>query len=261
MSAWSVTPEQGSATWGAESATGELGNEPRQRRIVVVGGTSGIGRAAVRRFAEAGHDVTAVGRDAGKLATLSADLPEVNAVPADATKPEQLAAMFASVGPFTDLVVLVSGRAGAGRFATLDLQVLAGAVTAKTIAQLAVAQAALPYLAADGSITFVTAASAQSALPETAGLAAVNGALEAAVAPLAVELAPRRVNAVSPGVVATDWWDSFGDQRDEVLRGFADQLPVRRIGSEDDIVRALELMITGGFITGTVLAVDGGGHL
>ncbi len=61
------------------------------------------------------------------------------------------------------------------------------------------------FFAQAGSITLVTAGSAQSALPGTAGLAAVNGALEAAVAPLAAELAPRRVNAVSPGVIETGW--------------------------------------------------------
>lgn len=233
----------------------------QQRRIVVVGGTSGIGRAAVLRFANAGHDVTAVGRDTDKLAALNAELPGVNTVQADATQPEQLTAMFNTVGPFTDLVVLVTGSSGAGPFATLDLSVLSGAVAAKTIAQLAVAQAALPHLAADGSITFVSAASAQSALPGTAGLAAVNGALEAAVEPLAAELAPRRVNAVSPGVVETAWWDSFGGQREAVLRGFADQLPVRRVGRADDIAQALEFMVTCEFVTGTVLTVDGGGHL
>ena len=235
--------------------------EMRQHRIVVVGGTSGIGRAAVLRLADAGHQVTAVGRDREKLVALGAERPDVSTEQADATRPEQLAAMFDRVGPFTDLVVLVTGAAGAGAFETLDLHVLSGAIAAKTTAQLAVAQAALPQLAADGSITFVTAASAQSALPGTAGLAAVNGALEAAVPPLAAELAPRRVNAVSPGVVDTGWWDSFGDQREEVLRGFADQLPVGRVGRADDIAQALQFMVTCGFVTGTVLAVDGGGHL
>ncbi|MGC4192310.1 MAG: SDR family oxidoreductase [Thermomicrobiales bacterium] len=195
------------------------------------------------------------------LGTLSAELPAVSTTQADATRPEQLKLLFETAGPFTDLVVLVTGSAGAGPFATLDLQTLSSAIAAKTIAQLAVAQAALPYLSIDGSITFVTAASARSALPGTAGLAAVNGAIEAAVPPLAVELAPRRVNAVSPGVVSTGWWDSFGDQRDTVLRGFAEQLPVRRVGTDADIAQAIELMVTGGFITGSILEVDGGGHL
>lgn len=75
-------------------------------------------------------------------------------------------------------------------------------------------QAALPQLRRDGSVTLVTAASARAAFAGTAGIAAANGALETMVAPLAVELAPLRVNAVSPGVIDTHWWSALPeDQR------------------------------------------------
>lgn len=84
-----------------------------------------------------------------------------------------------------------------------------GAFDAKFWAQLTSAQVALPHLAPDGSITFIGAASARSSIPGTAGLAAVNGAIEAMVKPLAVELAPIRVNAVSPGITDTPWWSGM----------------------------------------------------
>ena len=118
---------------------------------------------------------------------------------------------------------------------------------------------ALPALAADGSITLVTAGSAQAALPGTAGLAAVNVALEAAVAPLAAELAPRRVNAVSPGVIETGWWDELQeDARQEAFAAFAKRALVRRNGQPEDVAQAIVALVGNGFITGVVLPCDGG---
>ena len=85
--------------------------------------------------------------------------------------------------------------------------------------------------APDGSVTIITAASARAAFAGTAGLAAANGALEAMVAPLAVELAPLRVNAVSPGVIDTHWWNGMpDDQRRAYFDAMAAVTPVRRVG-------------------------------
>lgn len=115
------------------------------------------------------------------------------------------------------------------------------------------------FFAQAGSITLVTAGSAQSALPGTAGLAAVNGALEAAVAPLAAELAPRRVNAVSPGVIETGWWDELPDDaRQEAFTSFAQRALVRRNGRPQDVAHAIVALIENRFITGVVLPCDGG---
>jgi NAD(P)-dependent dehydrogenase (short-subunit alcohol dehydrogenase family) len=114
-------------------------------------------------------------------------------------------------------------------------------------------------LAGGGSITLVTAGSAQSALPGTAGLAAVNGALEAAVAPLASELAPRRVNAVSPGVIETGWWDELPEEaKEEAFTTFARRALVRRNGRPEDVAQAIVALVENGFITGVVLPCDGG---
>ncbi|MEU2714663.1 SDR family oxidoreductase [Streptomyces sp. NPDC007205] len=123
-------------------------------------------------------------------------------------------------------------------------------------------QAALPALRRDGSVTLVTAASARAALPGTAGLAAINGALEAMVPPLAVELAPLRVNAVSPGVVDTPWWDGVpAGQRRALFDGFAAITPVGRIGRPGDIARAIHLLAANDFMTGVVLEATGGATL
>ncbi len=164
-----------------------------------------------------------------------------------------------AAGPITDLVITVTRRGGAGPVAQLAGADLAGAFAGKAVAHLRAVALALLTLDAEGSITLVTAGSAQSALPGTAGLAAVNGALEAAVRPLAVELAPRRVNAVSPGVIETGWWDELPeDARQEAFKSFAQRALVRRNGHPEDVAQAIAALVENGFITGVVLPCDGG---
>ncbi|WP_433367243.1 SDR family oxidoreductase [Actinoplanes sp. CA-142083] len=108
------------------------------------------------------------------------------------------------MGAIDWLVVSLSGGEGAGPIAGLDVAALRRAFDAKFWAHLTTLRAALPRLAPTGSITLIGAISARAAMPGTAGLAAVNGAVEALVKPLATELAPIRVNGVSPGLAATN---------------------------------------------------------
>jgi len=97
-------------------------------------------------------------------------------------------------------------------------------------------QAALPNLAPDGSITLLGAITARTGMPGTAGIAAINGAVEALVKPLATELAPIRVNGVSPGFVDTPWWSGLPDEaRDAFFAQAAQALPTRRIATAEDI--------------------------
>lgn len=109
------------------------------------------------------------------------------------------------------------------------------------------------------SVTMISAASARAALPGTAALAAVNGAIERIVSPLAAELAPVRVNAVSPGVVDTAWWDFLpGDQRAAQFAAAAGSVPAGRVGTPADVAGAVAYLVGAGMVTGTILPVDGG---
>jgi NAD(P)-dependent dehydrogenase (short-subunit alcohol dehydrogenase family) len=233
------------------------------RRIVVMGGGSGIGEATAALFAARGGEVVITGRSAEKLERAAARMEgKVTTRAVDATSVEQLAAFFTEAGQIDHLVLAVSSAIGAGEFAALDLTQLRQGFEAKFWAHLQTLQAALPVLARDGSVVFVTAASAQAALPGTAGLAAINGALEKTVPPLAAELAPLRINAVSPGVVDTPWWDFLPEgQRAATLEGFTKNLPLARVGQAEEIAQAIYLLATNPNITGTVLEIAGGGHL
>ncbi|MET8873092.1 SDR family oxidoreductase [Nocardia sp. NPDC004278] len=232
-------------------------------KVVIVGGTSGIGLATARRLAKNGAQVVIAGRNEERLTAALAELgPEVTGKVVDARNESELAQLFSEVGPVDHVVVTVTGPSGTTPFRELRLDHLQTHVSGKLLPHIATIQAALPQLAPGASITLVSAASAGGSMPTTAALAAVNAGVEAIVPVLAVELAPVRVNAVSPGVIDTEWWNFLPeDARAEVFAGIAAQTPVGRIGSADDIAQAIEFLVTNGFTTGIVVRVDGGARL
>jgi NAD(P)-dependent dehydrogenase (short-subunit alcohol dehydrogenase family) len=229
---------------------------------VVVGGTSGIGLATARRLADHGATVHVTGRSRERLEAAAKTDGRLHTHQCDGTSAEDVERFLASVGRVDWLVLALSGGAGAGAFRSLDLGVLREAFEAKFWGHVTTTQRALAHLADDGSITFISAGSARSAITMTAGLAAVNGALEAMVKPLAVELAPIRVNAVSPGVVDTPWWSGMPDEARAAYFAQAEQaLPIGRIATAEDVAEAVVLAAVNPNLTGTVIESDGGARL
>jgi len=232
------------------------------RVAIVFGGGSGIGEATARVLAKAGAQVTITGRDEAKLVAAAKRIEGVRTASVDALDANAVARVFEAAGPVDDVVICVSGGKGAGLVRGLDLHHVREAFEAKTMAQLTVAQVAARYVRPGGSITFVTAASPRSVIRGTAGLAAVNGALEALIPILALELAPIRVNAVSPGIVDTAWWDGMPKQvKDSFFATAAATLPVRRVGNADEVAELIALVARTGFMSGSVYEIDGGSHI
>ncbi len=235
-------------------------------KILIVGGSSGMGLSLAKQSLDAGAKVIIVGRQTEKLNHAwevlgqSARLSTMNI---DATQETDVARLFEEVGPLDHIVTTAADIRGAYELLPdLDISAALRAVESKVLAPILLAKYGAPKLRPGGSITFTSGIAAYR--PSTRGtvVAAVNAALEGLVRALAVELAPLRVNAVSPGWVNTPIWTFVaGDRKAETLDAMASRLPAGRIGQAEDIADAITFLMGNGFTTGTVLHVDGGHRL
>ena len=230
------------------------------QRILIIGGSSGMGLASARRLVNAGAEVIVSGRDAARLdAAVTALGGKATGIAADFTDPASLEALMQRVGRLDHLVLAAAGAAAWGPFAQLPVEAVRTALNTKLLGYWQSLQAALPVLRKDGSVIFMTGAASRVAMPGTAGLAAVNGGITQMAQTLARELAPLRVNVVSPGLVDTPAYDGMPAQAKAGM--FADaarSLPVGRTGLPDDIAQCVEMLVANTFATGMLLDIDGG---
>lgn len=223
-------------------------------RALIMGGTAGIGLATADLLTADGIEVTVTGRDPEKLENLQGRF--AGAVALDGRDRAAVSAFFATHGAFEHLVLAFSpGPVGIGPLKRTSFDDVETALTDKLLPYLfAVRQAQVT-----ASITMVSASGARAAVPGTVAFSAANGAIERAVSPLAAELAPVRVNAVSPGIIDTDWWSFLpADQRAARFAAAAEQVPLGRVGSSRDVAEAIAYLVHAGYVTSTVLSVDGG---
>ncbi|WP_259071856.1 SDR family oxidoreductase [Mucilaginibacter sp. X4EP1] len=230
------------------------------QNVVIAGGTSGMGFATAKLLIAKGFNVVILGRDMEKLNQALKELgPNATGKSVDATNSEVLKQAMAEIGQIDHLVIALSGGKGMGRFADLNLNDLRQGFEGKFFPQLQMAQAVLPYITTTGSITFITSISPRSKAPGTAGLGAINGAIEIMVPTLAKELKPLRINAVAPGVINTTWWDFLPpEKKQETFNQYNQTIPLGRVGEPDDVAGLIATLIENTYITGQVIAVDGG---
>jgi NAD(P)-dependent dehydrogenase (short-subunit alcohol dehydrogenase family) len=229
----------------------------QHKKIVIAGGTSGIGLATALRFQKMGGAVTVTGRNMERLS--AAEKIGLRTAAVDSRDRKALDRLFSEHGKVDHLVIAPGGNKGMGEFNQLSLEELKEAFAAKFWPQLETLQAALPFLAAGSSVTLITAISSMARLPGTAGLAAINGALELMVPILAKELKPVRINAVSPGLVDTSWWDFIPkENRQEAFAGFTANIPVGRVAQPEEIADVIVFLAGNEYMTGEVIGCDGG---
>lgn len=232
------------------------------QRVVIVGGTSGIGLAAAQAFLDSAATVVIASRSGDKLAAAQKSLSrDVTALTMDFRSEESRARFFQRVGRF-DHLVITAGDGIMGAFSELLLDDAKAAFESKFWGQYATARAALPYLDDHGSITLTSGVYAVRPPRGAAPLAAINSAVEGLTRALAVELAPIRVNAVSPGIVDTPLYHGMtADERRALFDGIARQLPVGHIATSGEIAKAYTYLAESEFSTGVVVLIDGGAHL
>lgn len=235
-------------------------------KLLIAGGSSGMGLALARLSLDLGAQVVLVGRDQAKLARAGTTLGgrgRLELLTADITCEDAVAKLFETVGDLDHIVCTAADIRGAYELLpALDLQAAREAMESKVFGPMLLAKHGAPRLRPSGSITLTSGIAAYRPMPRGTVVAAINAALEGLVRALAVELAPIRVNAVSPGWVDTPIWEFVaGDRKDAMLAGMAERLPVGRVGRPEDIAQAIAFLVGNGFTTGTVLHVEGGHRL
>jgi NAD(P)-dependent dehydrogenase (short-subunit alcohol dehydrogenase family) len=234
-----------------------MGNSLRDKTVVVVGRGSGIARAVALLAQSEGARVIVAGRDPAKLAT-GYDGGGITAERLDITDDGSIAALADRVGAVDHVVSTASARAR-GRLRELDRDKLRLSFDTKVIGPTMLAKYFAPHINPGGSLVLFSGVHAFKLNVGYLGVGITNGAVDFLTRWLAVELAPTRVNAISPGVIDTGAWDSLGDDgKRDYFEHIADSNPARRIGTPDDIAGAALFAMTNTFMTGMTLKVDGG---
>lgn len=235
-------------------------------RILIAGGSSGMGLALAERLLREDCAVTIVGRSEEKLAAAQEKLqhaPQLATIAADITQEDQVAKLFAQSGQFDHIACTAADIGGAYQLLPdVNIAVMRKAMDSKLVGPLLLAKHGAGSLQASGSITFTSGIAYCRPAARGSVVAAINGGLNSLTYALAVELAPLRVNAVSPGWVDSPIWEFVaGDAKAGMLDGMARKLPVGRVGRVGDIADAICFLMRNRFTTGSVLHVDGGHRL
>ncbi len=228
----------------------------KERKAIVLGGTSGIGLAAACMMRDKGAEVYAVGRSEANLNT--ARDAGLHTRQVDVLDEDALQALFEELAPFD---VLVSAATGGGRasgpFLKMDMAGYRGSF-AKLWGYANAVRYGAPHLTDDGAIVLVSGAPARRATPGSVALSSVGGAVEALCRATAKELAPRRINIVSPGIIDTPMFAVADEQREAFLGGATKNFIIPRAGTADEVASAIIFTVENDFVTGTTVDVDGG---
>ena len=239
--------------------------------VLIVGGSSGMGKAAAIAAARAGYQVHSAGTNSVKLEKARSEIALASSVPesniqystVDACSTDSLLAfsqtftagtlqhLIVTCGPSTEVSTTLGPEGFAGLRRQFDF---------KFFAQLGVVSYIAPLLADGGSIVVTTGALAKRPGKGSTALSVANAAIDAAVKGLANDLGPRlRINSLSPGLVDTEIWDGMPPEtKAGMLQGFGKAIPTGRAGQPSDIGHAMLFLLENTWVTGTVLDVDGG---
>jgi NAD(P)-dependent dehydrogenase (short-subunit alcohol dehydrogenase family) len=227
----------------------------KNKKVIVVGGSSGIGLATAEMAKAQGADVVIASRNAERVKA-AADKIGAKGIPADVTRDDSVVDLFRAAGP-ADHVVVSAAQLRTGPFKTVAMKDVRATLEGKLWGAWRCARAA--EIKPGGSLSLVSGFLSIRPRPNSAIVSVANGALESLTRALALELAPVRVNCVSPGIVDTPIRAAMPEAaRKEMLEKAAAALPVKRVGLAEDIARQILAFMENGFMSGSIVYLDGG---
>ena len=226
------------------------------KRILIIGGSSGIGLSLAAALLSEGAEVVIASRNLEKLEAAESQLKgKISSYQLDASNEDSVIRFFAEIGKFDCLVSTIKPEHLTCNFSDSQLQDTRNAFEAKFWGQYQLVRHCLQTLSKDGCIILTSGIAANRSYKGFSGTAAMNGAIESLVCSLSVELAPIRINAVSPGFIERFSADS---ERLSAINSLGSKIPLQRLGTHSEVSEAYLYLLKNKYTTGTILKIDGG---
>ena len=221
--------------------------------IIVVGGTSGLGKEVARHYASLGRQVVLSGRDMARSQSIAKEIGgDTTGIALDLTRPKELEGLLAGVGPMDHLVLAAMERDN-NTVEDYDIDAAIGLVVSKLVGYAEVIHTLSDRLTENGSIVLFGGQARERPYPGSTTVTTINGGVTAMVKTLAIQLAPVRVNAIHPGIVAdSPYWAGKN------LDGVVARTPGGRLATMEDITGAVVFLLENRGTNGVNLNVDGG---
>jgi NAD(P)-dependent dehydrogenase (short-subunit alcohol dehydrogenase family) len=223
--------------------------------IVVAGGTGGLGRAIAERYAGEGWSVLLTSRDLARADEVAREIGgSTRGLALDLAEPETVADALSDVGQVDHLVLAAIAR-DANHVVSYDIAAARYLAVMKLVGYTAAVSALEDRLSSEGSVLLFGGRAKDRPYPGSTTVSTVNGGVSGLVTTLALQLAPRRVNALHPGIVAdSPFWAGKTTATDSVR----EHTPTGRNVATEDIVDAVDFLLRNRSVNGIDLYVDGG---
>jgi NAD(P)-dependent dehydrogenase (short-subunit alcohol dehydrogenase family) len=235
-------------------------NGLENKRVVILGGSSGIGLAVAEQAASEGAEIVIASSNAERVQKAIDSLGgNAQGHTLDLADEQAIETLFSEIDAFDHLVFTAGDSLRLSDLASTDLKQARRAFELRYWAALAAVKYGSKSIRKGGSIVLTTGVAGRRPHKGWVVAASVCGTIEALTRALALELAPIRVNAVSPGVVRTNLWQNMAaEEREHLYESVGNRLPVGRVGEPHDIAQAYLFLMQEEFSTGQTLVVDGG---
>ncbi|WP_166349376.1 SDR family NAD(P)-dependent oxidoreductase [Phytoactinopolyspora limicola] len=222
---------------------------------VVIGGTSGLGLGVAEHLAAQDHDVVLTGRDPSRAKTAAEQIGgRAHGLAVDLTRPAEIGEHLLGIER-VDHLVLAAIERDANTVQSYDVAKATRLVTLKLVGYIEVVHTLTPWMADDASIVIIGGLAMARPYPGSTTVSTINGGVSAMVRTLAVELAPRRVNAIHPAMVRdSPYWAN----KPEILERSRSRTPTGRLATTHDVVDAIVFLLRNPAVNGVNLEVDGG---